>query len=82
MDVSKLAPQELATRLKNIKTYMDTSPFGDNVSVLLVPSTENKFFILETEEELRASLGSQEQVTAFLSLIQKDLKECVQRSLD
>jgi hypothetical protein len=72
IDCSKMKSYEVTAKLKQLNDYIGSSKFFNKYNVLVIPSTENKFQIIDGELP-----KDEKELENILHSIKSKLKDCI-----
>lgn len=79
IDATGLPGHLLPAKMMQIRDWVQkTQPFGEDANFLIVPARENKFSILETDEEFKGKFTSEKQAIEWLASVKSQLKDCLE----
>lgn len=79
VDATGLPGSLLSAKMMQIRDWVQkTNPFGEDTNFLIVPARENKFSLLETDEEFKGKFTSEKQAIDWLASVKNKLKDCLE----
>ncbi len=79
VDATGLPGSHLSAKMMQIRDWVQkTNPFGDDANFLIVPARDNKFALLETDEEFKGKFTSEKQALEWLASVKDKMKDCLE----
>ncbi len=79
IDATGLPGALLSAKMMQIRDWVQkTNPFGDDANFLIVPARDNKFSLLETEEEFKGKFTSEKLALEWLAGVKDKMKDCLE----
>jgi hypothetical protein len=77
IDTKNMKDYEANAKLKQLNAYIEKTKFFNKFHVMLIPAKENKFTIIETEEDLKLNFDDKKELENWLESIKNKMKDCL-----
>jgi vesicle coat complex subunit len=77
IDTKNMKDYEANAKLRQLNDFIDKTKFFNKFHVMVIPAKENKFSIIETEEDINIQFSDKKELENLLSTIKGKFKECL-----
>ena len=79
IDATGLPGIALSAKMMQIRDWAQKNhPFGEDVQLLVIPGKQDKFCLLETDEEFKSKFKSEKEAIDWLASVKDKVKDCLE----